>query len=86
MQKRVVDLTAEQLDKIAGEAWSAASETALAKDLPVTGSRGEQRFRVYPDGRTELLGPVHALPETGEDRAGDDAARAAVRQSRQPAR
>lgn len=65
MNKRIVDLSAEELDKLAGEAWSAAAQEALTKGLPVTGSRDGRRYRYYPDGRVEDLGPVAALP--GED-------------------
>jgi hypothetical protein len=65
MRKRVVDLTAEELDKAAGDAWTAAARDALAQGLPVTGSRNGRRFRYHPDGRVEDLGPVALLP--GED-------------------
>jgi hypothetical protein len=58
MTKRVVDLTAEELDRLTGEAWSAAAQEARAKGLPVTGSRDGRRFRYHPDGRVEDLGPV----------------------------
>jgi hypothetical protein len=58
MSKRVIDLTAEELDRLAGEAWSAAAQEARAKGLPVTGSRDGRRFRYHPDGRIEDLGPV----------------------------
>jgi hypothetical protein len=61
MTKRVVDLTAEELERIASEAWSAAAEQALAKGLPVTGSRKGRRYRYYPDGRVQDLGPVVPL-------------------------
>ena len=57
MAKRVVDLTAEELDA-AGEAWAAAAREALARGLPVTGSRDGRRLRYHPDGRVEDLGPV----------------------------
>jgi hypothetical protein len=58
----VVDLTAEELEKLAGEAWSAAAKHALAQGLSVTGSRNGRRFRRHPDGREEDLGPVASLP------------------------
>ena len=64
MSKRVTDLTAEQLDELAREAWSASAQEALAKGLPVTGSYHGQRFRYHPDRRLEALGPVAALPES----------------------
>jgi hypothetical protein len=62
MAKRVTDLTADELERLAGEAWLEASEAALAKGLPVTGSRDGRRFRHHPDGRVEDLGPVAPLP------------------------
>jgi hypothetical protein len=61
MAKRVVDLTTEELEKAAVEAWSAAAHEALAKGLSVTGSRDWRRYRYYPDGRIEDLGPVASL-------------------------
>jgi len=60
MTKRVIDLTAEELDRLAGEAWSAAAQEALAKGLPVTGSRDGRCFRYYADGHVEDLGPVRS--------------------------
>jgi hypothetical protein len=62
MTKRVVDLTAEELERLSSQAWRAAAEEALAKGLPVTGSRDGRRFRYYPDGHVEDLGPVSSLP------------------------
>jgi hypothetical protein len=62
MARRVVDLSAEELDKAAREAWSAAAREALARGLPVTGSRDGRRLRYHPDGRVEDLGPVGSQP------------------------
>jgi hypothetical protein len=62
MKKRVVDLTAEELDRLAGDAWFEASRDALAKGIPVTGSCDGRLYRRYPDGRVEDLGPVAPLP------------------------
>jgi hypothetical protein len=67
MGKRVVDLTAEELEKAAAEAWGAAAQEALAKGLPVTGSRDGRRYRYHPDGRMEDLGPVASLPGEAAD-------------------
>jgi hypothetical protein len=58
MMKNVADLTVEELDQLAGEAWSNAANDALAKGLPITGSQGGRRFRYHPGGRIEDLGPV----------------------------
>jgi hypothetical protein len=62
MRKRVVDLTAEELEKLATEAWNTAAREALAEGLSVTGSRGGRRYRYHPGGRVEDLGPVAPLP------------------------
>jgi hypothetical protein len=62
MAKRVVDLTAEELNKAAGEASAAAARDALARGLPVTGSRDGRRLRYHPDGRIEDLGPLKSQP------------------------
>jgi phasin len=59
MSKRVVDLTAEELDGLALEAWSAAAEDALAKGLSVTGSHDGRLFRYHPDRTVDDLGPVN---------------------------
>lgn len=61
MTKRVVDLTPEELGAFASEAWNTAAREALKKGLPVTGSRRGRRFRRFPDGREEDLGPVSPL-------------------------
>jgi len=61
MKKRVIDLTADELERIAAEAWDAAAREALDKGFPVTGSRNGRRIREYPDGRIEDLGPVAPL-------------------------
>ncbi|MGD0026862.1 MAG: hypothetical protein ABSC37_19955 [Xanthobacteraceae bacterium] len=58
MTKRVTDLTARELELLAGEAWSNAAREALAKGLSVTGSRDGRRYRFHPDGRIDDLGPV----------------------------
>ena len=58
MSRRIVDVTAEELDTIAGEAWSTAAKDALTRGLSVTGSHNGRRFRYHPDGRVEDLGPV----------------------------
>jgi hypothetical protein len=58
MSKRVTDLTADELDRLAGEAWSIAAQEALAKGLTITGSRDGRRYRYHPDGRVDDLGPV----------------------------
>jgi hypothetical protein len=58
MNKRVTNLTAEELESLAGEAWSIAAREALAKGLAVTGSRDGRRYRYHPDGHIDDLGPV----------------------------
>jgi hypothetical protein len=67
MGKRVVDLTAEELEKAAAEARGAAAQEALAKGLPVTGSRDGRRYRYHPDGRMDDLGSVAAHPVIAKD-------------------
>ena len=62
MTKRVIDLTAEELDALAREAWSAAAEAALAQKLAISGSQDGQRVRYFPNGRSEDLGAVAPLP------------------------
>jgi hypothetical protein len=63
MAKRVIDLTADELDRFATEAWDGAAREALAKGLSVTGSRDGRRIRCYPDGRVQDLGPIAPLDD-----------------------
>jgi DNA-binding response OmpR family regulator len=58
MSKRVVDLTAEELDKLASDAWGTAAREALAQGHSVTGSIGDRRVRYDSDGAVTDLGPV----------------------------
>jgi phasin len=58
MNKRVIDLTAEELERVATAAWNAAAAEALGKGLSVTGSHDGRLFRYFPDRRIENLGPV----------------------------
>lgn len=64
MKKRVVDLTAEELDRLAGEAWTAAAEDALARGAPVVGREGDQIVKTYPDGRVEVLKQAKPLVQS----------------------
>src|ERR1700689_4458497 len=63
MSKRIVDLSIEELDNLAGDAWNVAAQEALARGLSVTGSANGRRFRYHPDGTIEDLGPVAPLPD-----------------------
>jgi hypothetical protein len=58
MNKRVADVTAEELEKLAREAWGEAAREALAKGLSITGSYDGRRYRYHPDGRIDGLGSV----------------------------
>lgn len=62
MSKRVTDLSAEELEGLAQEAWGSAAREALAKGLTVTGSRNGRRYRYHPDGRIDDLGAVGTEP------------------------
>jgi hypothetical protein len=63
MKKRVVDLTPEELDRLAGDAWFEASRAALRAGAPVVGREGDKIIRTYPDNRKEVLGPATPLAE-----------------------
>ena len=63
MKKRVIDLTAEELDRLAGEAWFEASRAALRAGAPVVGRRGDEIVKTYPDGRKVSEGPAAPLVE-----------------------
>jgi hypothetical protein len=55
------DLTAEELDRLAGDAWFEASNTALRAGAPVVGRQGSKIVKTYPDGRQEILGDATSL-------------------------
>jgi len=67
MSKRVIDLTADELEKLAGEAWFAASEAALKSGAAVVGRQGSKIVKTYPDGRVEILGEAKPLVEAGSE-------------------
>jgi phasin len=76
MNKRVVDLTTEELGTLAGKAWSTVARKAMAKGLSITGSRTGRRYRYHPDGRIEDLGPVTAGSTTAVKSKADASATA----------
>ena len=65
MKKRVIGLTAEELEKLASEAWFGASEAALKGGAAVVGREGSKIVKTYPDGRVEILGKAKPLIEGG---------------------
>ncbi|SFN95458.1 Phosphoenolpyruvate carboxykinase, partial [Bradyrhizobium sp. Rc3b] len=58
MAKTVNDLTWDDLEGAARQAWGEAARRTLDAGLPVTGSRNGRLVRRYPDGTIEDLGPV----------------------------
>jgi hypothetical protein len=73
MTKKVADLTCDELDQLAAQAWFEASQSALAAGVPVVGRDPESGKLVkrYPDGRTENFEDTAYQPETPESRARD---------------
>jgi hypothetical protein len=63
MGKRVIDLTVDELDRLAAEAWFEASQSALNAGVPVVGRDGEKLVKRYPDGRIEILGEATPLED-----------------------
>ena len=61
-KRRIIGLSADELDKLFGEAAQNAVKEAFAAGLSVTGSENGIRYRYYPDGTKEVLGPVAPLP------------------------
>ena len=57
MGKRVTDLTTDELDRLAAEAWFEAAASALKAGVPVVGRDPKlgKLVKRYPDGRTEVL-------------------------------
>jgi hypothetical protein len=60
-KRRVEELTTEELDAFARESWGAAAKEALARGLPITGSRDGRRVRYHPDGRIEGFGSLYVV-------------------------
>jgi hypothetical protein len=58
MAKHVFDLSPEELESHAREAWGGAAREALSKGLSVTGSLKGHRYRYDPKGTVKDLGPV----------------------------
>ena len=61
MKKRVADVTPEELDRLAAEAWFEAGQSALKSGVPVVGRDRAKIVKRYPDGRTEILGEAAPL-------------------------
>ena len=61
MTKHVADLSAEELDRLAAEAWFDASQSALKAGVAVVGRDGEKIVKRHPDGRIEILGDAVPL-------------------------
>jgi len=55
MQRRIVDLSVEELNAAFAEATSKAAQKAWDAGLPVTGMVNGRLARVYPDQRIEYL-------------------------------
>ena len=68
MVKRVVDLTAEDLDTLARDAWSREVKASLDKGLPVTFAGNGHVVRAWPDGRRETDKSVGARTKGGRRR------------------
>jgi hypothetical protein len=61
MPKRVVDLTPQDLNSLASEAWADAAQKALAAGRAIVGSRDGRLLRYHPNGAVEDLGPVESI-------------------------
>lgn len=57
MTRKVTDLSRDELDRLAAQAWFEASEAALKAGVPVVGRDPAQDklIKRYPDGRIESL-------------------------------
>jgi hypothetical protein len=70
MGKRVTDLTAEELDSLAGDAWFESSSAALRAGAAVVGREGSKIVKTYPDGRKEVLKDARPFVKVEADKAG----------------
>jgi hypothetical protein len=82
-----IDLTTEDIERLAAEVWDVAAKEALAKGLPVTGYHDGYLFRYQPGKGIEVFAPGNsddrardAVPSvgTGEEGAGTEAAAATI--------
>ena len=82
-----IDLTTEDIERLAAEVWDVAAKEALAKGLPVTGYHDGYLFRYQPGKGIEVFAPGNSddrardpVPSigTGEEGAGTEAAAAAI--------
>jgi len=62
-KKKVTELSAEELDRLAADAWFEASQSALKAGVPIVGRDRGKIAKKYPDGRTEFLGAAPPLSE-----------------------
>ncbi len=69
MNRGAIDLTAEDIERLAAEVWDVAAKEALAKGLPVTGYHDGHLFRYHPDKGIEDLTTARFAAEPGP--AGD---------------
>ncbi len=69
MKKPVVDLTFDELSKLAAEAGAAAIRETLAAGRPVTGTSDDYPgiSRLYPDGHIEPLPPEQCFEAEMEE-------------------
>lgn len=57
-QRRIVDLSIEELANFANEAWNNAAKQALESGYSVTGAQNGRLYRQHSDGNRTDLGPV----------------------------
>lgn len=66
MGKKIADLTAEEMDRLAGDAWFAASNAALRDGAPVVGRQAATIVKTYPDGRQKVIESAAPMVDLAE--------------------
>ncbi len=72
MNQGSIDLTTEDIERLAAEVWDVAAKEALAKGLPVTGYHDGHLFRYHPDKGIEDLAVARFAAEPAPSTDGVD--------------
>jgi hypothetical protein len=64
MIKRVMDLTPDELDRLAQEAWKVAAEASLKSGADLVGNFDVRVLKISANGKREFIGRAPTEPPT----------------------
>lgn len=64
MVKRAIDISDQDMERLAAEAWREAADVALRAGVPVVGARDNRIVKTHPDGRSETICDVASAKAT----------------------